>query len=1187
MPTLLVLAHLLTTALAADDPSLPDGYRHLTNTPRSVTNLNVETIRGLAFDPTLPRLYALNTHGSRLVFYDQNGIVAGGITKPTASFPTVNNPSAFALWDDTSISRRFAIVVGGGTHGVVKQDRDTGEIVAYLQLPSEPMDIQIDTELNRAYVSCAGAFDNITGTVGNVVTVSGGVVMRIDLPGFNFAGGAPGALGAIFIDGVRPTFLNIELGQSSTTADNYLLVAPFLSANNTTHQLQNGNAFQDEEVVAITGLPDDDLFRIDIHGPTPIVASVLRGAGTLLTAHQRNPITKQYWVLNVEELNAAHHTEPEHKGIFAENRVTIANDIALPQPAPSFVVANLVSLDGSSAAVAPLHIPGSTAPVDKPASFPFGLDFLPSTGYAFVVSSTGDILRILDAQGTTLRNVELPAGSIPRGVRLSADGTFLAVYAWGLNKVFLYGVGSLFFGSSAAPITTFDLGVDPTPPAVKHGRELWYDADNSSGTVTCNTCHPRGAADGLGWDLGDPPLDRKDTMVTQSLLGIEETFPYHWRGERTLRQFNPAFKGLLGGNELSESDFDDFQAFVFSLSPPANPRQSLDRVLNSNSVVRYANPTGGQVVGSGPAGQEAFEDVPDSLVGFLPVSCAQCHGGEVGTEGFITQDNATRLPTNGGLDVTHLRQMQHKFFQPKVTINPGPTQFQLPRSGFGFSQDGSDNDIQDFLNPGTFFPQFGTPNPTPAQLLHQLQLLADAATFCLQFDQGIAPRAHAGTMVDSGTSALAGNLMSQANLGWIDVVVIGRIRANVNAPFTPFAALFDPSTNSFRNASNQLSSYADLLNLHAATNLQALVLGLPPGNGVRFAFDPDDDGLSTLAENTLVFPSGLKLDPENRDTDGDGFTDGYEVSVGLDPTVNTPPALARTTDTTPPSVSSATTDFVGGRISKHFVTFSEPVKYMVQPERLVGTAFVPFGPLQMHAALCRADTLIAQGLLPSINSQGFTRPETFRLSVKMIDEAGNTNTQLVPVGVLQPRPTVFRSGVTPSLEVTQFQCTGVNPPTFNVTLTDTWAGATNGTVSAPMTAQNKVLVFQLVTKSGDTFSPVSKVNLSNSATTQVLSAFTVGTGIAQLRYPGNGLATNGDGPLILGPFILSIPIPTGSNSLTLTVNASVPVGTEAKLVFLGAFTPTSVNGNFDNSLNAFFWEPPLTDENLRAASFTF
>ena len=132
------------------------------------------------------------------------------------------------------------------------------------------------------------------------------------------------------------------------------------------------------------------------------------------------------------------------------------------------------------------------------------------------------------------------------------------------------------------------LRADTSPDPIRRGRKLFFDGSRSAtGTLSCATCHVEGGADGLAWDLSPIPFHSKRPMVTQTLIGIEKLGPFHWRGERDLIDFNPAFEGLLGNhdpasmNQLSPQEFADFKAFIFSLRNPANPNQSRSRRVSA------------------------------------------------------------------------------------------------------------------------------------------------------------------------------------------------------------------------------------------------------------------------------------------------------------------------------------------------------------------------------------------------------------------------------------------------------------------------------------------------------------------------------------------------------------------------------------------------------------------------------
>ena len=165
----------------------------------------------------------------------------------------------------------------------------------------------------------------------------------------------------------------------------------------------------------------------------------------------------------------------------------------------------------------------------------------------------------------------------------------------------------------------------PEPASVVEGRRFLYDAalSSSHGDSACATCHVDGDLDALAWDLGNPdaamvpdqnPLNvdltppfpavfhgMKGPLTTQSLRGLANHGPMHWRGDRTgaalgpsvqpngggydeveaFRQFNVAFPGLLGrASELPTADMAKFGAFALQIMYPPNPIRALDNSLS-------------------------------------------------------------------------------------------------------------------------------------------------------------------------------------------------------------------------------------------------------------------------------------------------------------------------------------------------------------------------------------------------------------------------------------------------------------------------------------------------------------------------------------------------------------------------------------------------------------------------------
>jgi len=941
------LAFAAPTALAQADP--PAAYDTLTNPRSSATNFNVETVRGLLLRND--GLYALNTHASRVVFH-------ADLSSPEweREFPTVHNPVAMAEWNGR------LLVVGGSTWGLVEHDFQTGRMLRYVELPAEPADIVVDAANDEAYVACQGA----------------NVVVRVDLVQFTENARYP-------IPSQRPRFLFFDEQASPPM----VYVAPFLSGNNTTLDQRVGpptfpgatidetrSKVVDLDTVPGSDLPDEDLFRIDpTLPPQSAVTPVLHGAGTMLVEHGRNPATGDYWLVSTESHNAAHNSEDQHRGVFANAQLAIAATLGGPgRPTPS----SLVDLD--------VPIGGGPKGASTSMSFPFALAFH-SAGLAAIASSTSDLITFVNAAGVRLFDLPItqqthasqPAmppqigRAIPRDLIWHEPSSTLTVYCWGWNKALVYNLNEL----TVAPFW-LDLGPDPQPVAVQQGRSIFYDARRAvdvdangqpfPGAVTCSTCHPAGGMDLLAWALSDSMKDVKDLMVTQSLLSISDTFPYHWRGERNLDHFNGAFEGLLGFQApLDESpggELDQFEAFVFSLQAMPNSNQSPKRELQSLAE-RH--------------GQDVFLNQDDVLFGF---TCAECHALPSGTNGENIAEVFVNIASTGILDVAHLRQMNHKdqtMVSVSVPLGDGSGFVTVPRArgGFGISHNGVNFDIADFLRPTSSNGPF---NITPTQ---QQQLTA----FMRVMDQGIAPAAARAYRIDAGNvGSVAGSvrtiLLNQTQRGWVDVAAIGS--EDRGGQLVDLAWAYNAATQLF--VCNQPNvpprTWAQFVAAMVG-NANYLFVGLPPQNARRFALDPDDDDLTDAQELAQV-PA---TDPRDRDSDGDGYDDGYEVQVGSTPTVPNVPV-----DNVAPQLRPGSTlqlDHSMATFAKYFADFTEPVTWRLEaldmnqsPPTVVS--------ITRSTALQRVATLHMHELLASTQAPGDPRSYAPRLTIT--DQAGNATT---------------------------------------------------------------------------------------------------------------------------------------------------------------------------------------------------
>lgn len=153
-----------------------------------------------------------------------------------------------------------------------------------------------------------------------------------------------------------------------------------------------------------------------------------------------------------------------------------------------------------------------------------------------IVSAAGSnkLFTVDAASGEVLGRVEV--GAAPRGIALESNETGQASRAWVLNAV--ANTVSLVDVSDPARLrvtATINLE-DPTHPAVKSGRIAFNDAGASTtGTFSCESCHPDGGTDQLVWVLDTPPCDiggctQIPPRITMPIRGLRDTAPYHWDG---------------------------------------------------------------------------------------------------------------------------------------------------------------------------------------------------------------------------------------------------------------------------------------------------------------------------------------------------------------------------------------------------------------------------------------------------------------------------------------------------------------------------------------------------------------------------------------------------------------------------------------------------------------------------------
>jgi len=278
----------------------------------------------------------------------------------------------------------------------------------------------------------------------------------------------------------------------------------------------------------------------------------------------------------------------------------------------------------------------------------------------------------------------------------------------------------------------------PTPLAVAQADAIY------SGVFTIS---PIDVAATVGQQVAEFVLGlymtTKGPMTTQSLRGLDNNGPMHWRGDRNgavqqsglpfldgsgnpvasvqpnlgiydemnaFKSFNVAFPGLVGdANQLSDADMTSYATFALEISYPPNPIRNLDNSLTVDQAQ-------GQSI--------YFQSQTDGSE--LPVdrfhNCNGCHTldrngnarlsphpGFFGTSGRLSFEDESQ-----SFKVPHLRNAYQKLGMYGSSVSPGHNLLTIPGTpyapspanpvqavrGFGFNHDGIE------ASPDSFFAAF-------------------------------------------------------------------------------------------------------------------------------------------------------------------------------------------------------------------------------------------------------------------------------------------------------------------------------------------------------------------------------------------------------------------------------------------------------------------------------------------------
>ncbi len=351
-------------------------------------------------------------------------------------------------------------------------------------------------------------------------------------------------------------------------------------------------------------------------------------------------------------------------------------------------------------------------------------------------------------------------------------------------------------------------------------------------------------------------------MTTQSLRGMANHGPMHWRGDRTggndnpsaqpdsgtfdevagFKKFKGAFPSLLGRDRpIDDEDMDAFAAFILQVTYPPNPVRKLNNQLTPDQQV----------------GRDFFMN---NISDFTNLgTCASCHvtdrnanaaqgvaaPGFFGTDGRYTFDGGTE-----GFKTPHLRNAYQKvgmFGMPSSPTIPTSDAFLGDQvRGFGFNHDGAIPTMFDFISITTDGAGFNqsptTPGgflPGPAGELQKRQV----EDFQLAFDSNLAPIVGQQTTLAQGNAAVAGPridlLIDRAQAGECDLVVKGGSNHGERG------YLYDVGSGRFlgNRSCDAPVTDASLRQRAAQKGGELTYTCTPPGSGVRIGIDRDEDGI--------------------------------------------------------------------------------------------------------------------------------------------------------------------------------------------------------------------------------------------------------------------------------------------------------------------------------------------------------
>jgi DNA-binding beta-propeller fold protein YncE len=463
-------------------------------------------------------------------------------------------------------------------------------------------------------------------------------------------------------------------------------------------------------------LPDLDVFAIDADAGTPVEIDNFAHVGTTLFNMVTNPVSGKLYVSNTDAQN---HVRFEGPGTLASG----IKPLGEPATVRGHLAESRITIIDAGV-VTPRHLNKHIDYTDVPV--PLGVKTASlATPVGMAVSDDGSTLYVA-AFGSGVIGV-FDTAALENDTFTPAAADHIGLSGGGPAGVVLYGDRLYALTRFNNSVVTVDLTLgavgteiqsvalhNPEPASVVDGRPFLYDAvlTSSNGEAACASCHIFGDNDDLAWDLGNPddivvangnpftigsgapfhPM--KGPMTTQSLRGMVEMGPQHWRGDRqgdstdAFNAFNVAFPGLVGRDEgeFSAAEMQQFTDFALQITYPPNPIRQLDNTLRSDEAAGLARYNGAPTDGG--------------------VNCNGCHTLDQANGFFGGNGNSSIEGETQEFKIPHLRNVYQKVGMFGLASTPGldgsfaATGDQV--RGYGLLHDGAIDTVRRFLNPTTF-----------------------------------------------------------------------------------------------------------------------------------------------------------------------------------------------------------------------------------------------------------------------------------------------------------------------------------------------------------------------------------------------------------------------------------------------------------------------------------------------------